>query len=185
MSTRNCDITPPPGPGPASSRCSCPSGLATRAHQLYIRAMPRRASIAIHLLLAAQILLPLHYYACNCDKRDERFAWRMFSPTRVEKCGTQFFVGDDKRPVKISKTFHNAWLGIAQRGRKQVIEAMARRLCKENPEQRVRVRVQCENVPRVSAGRPGLLYDPNREESDDEVEMVSRGLFDFCSTGAL
>jgi len=153
---------------------------------MYIAAkMPRRESIAIHLLLAALILLPVHYYACNADKRDERFAWRMFSPTRVEKCSAQFYVGDEPRPIRTSKHFHNAWVGVAQRGRRQVIEGMAQALCERNPDTAVRVRVQCEQSPGAASQNKALLYDPSQDESTDKIELVSRGLFNFCMTGSL
>jgi hypothetical protein len=147
--------------------------------------MPRRASIAIHLILAAQIVFPLHYYACNSDMRDERFAWRMFSSTRVEKCSAQFFVGDSPRAIRASSEFHNAWVGIAHRGRQQVIRGMAHALCEKNPDTSVRVRVQCEQAPGAAARNKSLLYDPNQDESTEQVELVSRGLFDFCVTGDL
>jgi hypothetical protein len=153
---------------------------------MYIPAtMPRRASIAIHIILAAQIVFPLHYYACNSDMRDERFAWRMFSSTRVEKCSAQFFIGDAQQPIRSSSEFHNAWVGIAHRGRRQVITAMAEALCERNPGTSVRVRVQCEQDPGVAAKNRGILFDPNQDESNEKVELVSRGLFDFCETGAL
>lgn len=147
--------------------------------------MPRRASIAIHILLAAQIVFPLHFYACNSDMRDERFAWRMFSSTRVERCSAQFFVGDALRPIRASSEFHSAWVGIAQRGRQQVIKAMAATLCDKNPDTAIRVRVQCEQTPGVAGRDKALLYEQNQEESNDKVEMVSRGLFNFCVTGDL
>ncbi len=153
---------------------------------MYIPAtMPRRESIAIHLLLAALILSPMHYYACNGDKRDERFTWRMFSPTRVQKCSAQFFVADAPRPIRAATVFHNAWVGVAHRGRKQVIEAMATKLCELNPETSVRVRVQCEQSPGAAAKDKRLLYDPEQDESNDTIELVSRGLFDFCVTEEL
>ena len=163
------------------------SGLHSSPTSLYeyIPAMPRRASIAIHILLAAQLLLPMHYYACNSDKRDERFAWRMFSPTRIEKCSAQFFLGDVEQAIRTTAFFHSAWIGIAQRGRQSVISAMAQRLCDDNPNMAVRVRVQCEQAPGVARTDKRLLYDPSRTESDDQIEMVSRGVFDFCTIGAL
>ncbi len=153
---------------------------------MYISAtMPRGASIAIHTLLAVLILLPMHYYACNGDMRDERFAWRMFSPTRIEKCSAQFFVGDEPSAIKSAQHFHNAWVGIAHRGRRQVIEAMAEALCKRNPDTAVRIRVQCEQYPGATSRNRALLYDAKQAESTDDIELVSRGLFDFCTTGAL
>jgi hypothetical protein len=131
-----------------------------------------------------QFALPLHYYLFRHDKRDERFAWRMFSPTRIERCGTQFFLGDSDRPIRASKYFHNAWVGLAQRGRQQVVESMAQRLCKDHPGQAVRVRIQCEQSPHSARGRRDL-YDPARRDSDERIELVSAGAFDFCTTGSL
>lgn len=153
---------------------------------MYIAATLRdRVSIAIHLLLAALIFAPMHYYTCNSDKRDERFAWRMFSPTRVEKCSAQFFVGEAPRAIRASTQFHNAWVGVAQRGRKQVLRAMAAALCERNPDKGVRVRVLCERRPGAAASNKALLYNPNLSESNEDVEVVSRGLFDFCVTESL
>lgn len=158
--------------------------------------MRDRVSIAIHLLLAALILAPMHYYTCNGDKRDERFAWRMFSPTRVEKCSAQFFLGEAPRAIRTSTEFHNAWVGVAQRGRKQVLRAMASALCEQNPDTSVRVRVLCERYPGAAARHAAeaarnptlpqsLLLDPNLSESNKDVELVSRGLFDYCVTESL
>lgn len=147
--------------------------------------MSRRTSIVIHVILAALLLTPLHYYLYNTDKRDERFAWRMFSPVRVESCGTQFFVGVDPKPIKTSSKFHNAWAGIAQRGWQQAISVMTQRLCDDNPETPVRVRILCEQFPQSTADNRQLLYDPKRTESDERVQLVARGLFNFCETGSL
>ena len=147
--------------------------------------MSPRTSIAIHVILALLIAAPLHYYWVNHDKRDERFAWRMFSPTRVESCGAQFLLGADKTPIKASDTFHSAWVGLAQRGRQQIIVAMGHRLCQEHPDSELHIRLQCETRPGSAAGKKGALFDQRRETSDDDVEVIARGLFNFCDTGAL
>ena len=146
--------------------------------------MTRRTSIAIHAVLLVLIATPLHYYLANDDMRDERFAWRMFSPIRSETCGTQFLLGENRTALKASDTFHSAWVGLALRGRKQVIEAMGNRLCETFPGQELRIRVQCETHP-GSTPKKGALYDRSRKASDDDVEIVAPGLFDFCATGAL
>jgi hypothetical protein len=147
--------------------------------------MRRRTSVAIHAVLLVLLAAPLHYYLVNNDQRDERFAWRMFSPIRSEKCGAQFRLGPNRTALKASDTFHSAWVGLAQRGRQQIIEAMGKRLCKEFPEQELRIRVQCETRPGSTAQKKGALYDRTRETSDEDVELVTRGLFDYCETGAL
>ncbi len=147
--------------------------------------MNKRTSIAVHAILVVLIAAPLQYYLLNDDRRDERFAWRMFSPLRSEKCGTQFLLGENKAPIKASDSFHSAWVGLAQRGRQQVIEAMGRVLCEQHSGQPLRIRIQCETHPGSTDGKKGALYDRRREASDDDVELVARGLFDFCETGAL
>ena len=143
--------------------------------------MPQRASIAIHLIVAALIAIPFRYYVSD-DKRDERFAWRMFSPIRVERCNTQFFLGDAQRPIKASKYFHNAWINIASRGRKNVVEAMAAKLCQLHPETEVRVRMLCEERPGIARENPTLW---RASESSEDIEVVSSGLFDLCETKRL
>jgi hypothetical protein len=128
--------------------------------------------IIIHAFLAVQIALPLHYYAGRADKNDERFAWRMFSPVRMIRCGhgpdlrspPEFRV--DGRPIAPGQIFHEAWLTIAGRGRADVIEAMALELCRRNPGKAVGVRYSCRQL-------------------DGEVRVMSSGGFDVCRTGAL
>jgi len=145
--------------------------------------MNRREAIGIHLILCALLAIPLHYYTLNDDKRDERFSWRMFSPVRSERCGTQFFVDDLK--VRASQHFHNAWVGIAQRGRKQVILKMAQTLCHKFPGKSVGVRIQCEQTPNSTVRNRALLEGTERGESDERVELVSIGAFDICEMGVL
>ncbi len=147
--------------------------------------MTRRTGIAIHAVLLVLLAAPAHYYVMNDDPRDERFAWRMFSPIRSEKCGTQFLLGEKRTALKASETFHSAWVGLAKRGRQQVITAMGTRLCEKYPDQALRIRVQCETHPGSTAKAQAALYDRAREASDEDVELVARGLFDFCETGAL
>lgn len=109
--------------------------------------MSRRGSlIFIHVFLAVQLILPLSYYLWRQDRNDERFAWRMFSYERMVNCSPQFFVGDSQRPFGLHSKFHDAWVSAAQRGRRQVVEAMAARLCKDNPNTPVKVRLVCQNT---------------------------------------
>jgi hypothetical protein len=77
--------------------------------------------------VALQLVLPLHYYMVRIDSHDERFAWRMFSPTRMVTCDVAFTVDD--QPVAMHREFHQAWNEIAIRGRRVVIEEMGAHLC--------------------------------------------------------
>jgi hypothetical protein len=94
--------------------------------------------------LAIQLLAPLHYYLLRDDKNDERFAWRMFSPTRGLTCDPDFFV--DGRDIGKGAPFHEAWWKIAGRGRVVVLEAMGRKLCRDNPDRTVRLKVTCTTI---------------------------------------
>jgi hypothetical protein len=100
--------------------------------------------IVIVLIVASQLLLPLHYYLARRDPHDERFAWRMFSPMRMTKCTPRFSI--DNVPVDLRTQFHEAWIEVAKRGRFTVIEQMAARLCEKNPGTAVHVVVECRYV---------------------------------------
>jgi hypothetical protein len=96
--------------------------------------------------LAVQLLLPLHYYVLRHDPHDERFAWRMFSPMRMTRCQAQFTVGT--KPIVLGATFHEAWIEMVERGRFVVIEAMAERLCEQNPGSAVELSLDCSYIDR-------------------------------------
>ena len=109
--------------------------------------MTRRGTLTfIHVFVAVQVALPLTYYVARDDRFDERFAWRMFSAERSADCQPLFRVGEATRPVALGGMFHEAWVTIAQRGRQDVLDAMGRRICAENPGQPVRLNVTCELV---------------------------------------
>ncbi|MBA3391604.1 MAG: hypothetical protein H0T89_03115 [Deltaproteobacteria bacterium] len=100
--------------------------------------------VVILVIVATQLLLPLHYYTVRRDPHDERFAWRMFSPMRMTRCTSQFTVND--APVPLGGAFHEAWIEIASRGRFMVIEEMAAKLCNDRPGSSVRVKLTCTYV---------------------------------------
>ena len=104
----------------------------------------RSALIFVHVFVALQLVLPLTYYVAREDRFDERFAWRMFSAERMARCNPVFRVGDSPRPEPLGETFHEAWVTIAQRGRKDVVDAMARRLCADHPDQQVKLEMTCQ-----------------------------------------
>lgn len=104
--------------------------------------------------LAAQLLIPLHYYLLRRDPHDERYAWRMFSPTRMVRCRATFEI--DNQPVNLGAEFHEAWLTMVERGRVVVIEQMARRLCEEHPGKAVDVTLQCKYLDKPPATYGGF-----------------------------
>jgi hypothetical protein len=98
----------------------------------------------IGVWIAIQVLAPLQYYLLRDDHHDERFAWRMFSPTRMMTCDPRFSV-DGQRQV-LGTIFHEGWVEIAKRGRFVVLEAMGRRLCQLHPGHEVVLDLQCTTV---------------------------------------
>jgi len=98
----------------------------------------------IVVFVAIQVLAPLHYYLVRDDKKDERWAWRMFSPTRMLSCDATFLV--DNQPAQLHATFHEAWIEIARRGRFAVLEAMGARLCRDHPGAEVRLDLRCRTL---------------------------------------
>lgn len=98
----------------------------------------------IAAFVAIQLALPATYYLVRRDPRDERWAWRMFSPTRMEKCDPAFTVGGAPQPL--AGVFHEAWIELARRGRREVIEAMAQHLCQRHPGKSVRVTLTCTSL---------------------------------------
>lgn len=122
-----------------------------------------------------QIALPVSYYLTRdrsrAERYDERFAWRMFSAERMVRCQPVFLVGEARTPVRLHSQFHEAWVTIARRGRQDVLEAMARRLCRERPGQEVRLELTCQE-PAAPGERP-------------RREVLEEGLWDLCPDGRL
>lgn len=100
--------------------------------------------VVILAFVTLQLLAPLHYYTVRQDRHDERFAWRMFSSTRMMECEVAFRV--DRQPVRLAQTFHEAWIEIARRGRLVVLEAMGARLCRDHPGSEVILDLRCLTV---------------------------------------
>lgn len=93
------------------------------------------------LYLVVQLAVPAAYYA-RSDRHDERFSWRMFSPMRMTTC--QPVARVDGRPVALAAHFHEAWIQLARRGRRSVLEEMGRTLCRKHPGAAVTLEVVCE-----------------------------------------
>ena len=122
------------------NEASLPSSLGPRARALG-RWLTRWPGLFIAGFLALQLLLPLDYYLARRDRHDERFAWRMFSSTRMVRCTLAMTVDD--QAVDLNREFHEAWLALAARGRRTVIEAMGRRLCARHKGAVVIARAEC------------------------------------------
>ncbi|MCB9791826.1 MAG: hypothetical protein H6741_03780 [Alphaproteobacteria bacterium] len=115
--------------------------------------MDRRALFAGGLLLL-QALLPLRYYTGTSDIYDERFAWRMFSPVRMLRCGAKFSAEGEE--LKLSREVHSAWITLVGRGRFDVTEAVGARICATHPGEEVTLHYVCDQLggERVTVSQP-------------------------------
>ena len=111
--------------------------------------LAKRTDLLIAGLIAFQTLVPLSYYLGG-DRSDERFAWRMFSAERMARCRPVFRVGEDGAPVRLGATFHEGWVEMANRGRRDVLQGMADRLCRDNPGQAVLLELTCEEIDKTT-----------------------------------
>jgi hypothetical protein len=126
-------------------------------------------------VIAAQLLLPLHYYTARRDLHDERFAWRMFSPTRMTTCAVSLTA--DGEPVNPDRWFQQAWSQTAARGRRGVIEAMAAHLCKKH--EVVTARVSCTEMVAIGSLPPPPPGKSRYEHYRGEPQPMG-GSFNMC-----
>ena len=108
----------------------------------------------ILVVIAAQLLLPLHYYTARRDLHDERFAWRMFSPIRMTECAVRATL--DGAPLPLEREFHEAWIALARRGRSVVVEQMGARLCEKYAQKPVVFHLDCKYVGQPSQSFGGF-----------------------------
>ena len=98
----------------------------------------RLITLFIAVYLTWQIVLPLRYYLHE-DRRDERFAWRIFSaliiaPYRCDVHVQEFAVGREiGREVDLSDTLHDAWTVALRLGHDAVVERFLHARCKSSP----------------------------------------------------
>ena len=89
----------------------------------------RLISFGIAAYLAWQLLLPLRYYQAEI-RRDERFAWRIFSALAIApyQCDVrlqEFAAGDRTgRDVDLSRTVHDAWTAALRQGQDVVVDRL-------------------------------------------------------------
>lgn len=106
----------------------------------------------IALFLLVQLALPATYYL-RSDRHDERFSWRMFSTMRMATCEPEVKAGG--QPVALASKFHEAWIELARRGRRSVLEAMGERLCRDHRGQEIVIWLRCrylDNSERTFGG---------------------------------
>jgi len=88
------------------------------------------------LLVAIQIAIPASYYLVRDDREDERFAWRMFSAVRLQRCEVDAFEGAALEPasglreIDLRRALHASWQRALERGRRSVIEQFLELRCR-------------------------------------------------------
>ena len=103
-----------------------------------------RRDLFILAVVVLQGLLPLHYYLGASHPYDERFAWRMFSETRLVNCQVKFEAQNEEIPLK--RSFHSAWITLLKRGRPSVVQGVQERVCATHPEQSVTLTYRCRQL---------------------------------------
>jgi hypothetical protein len=109
------------------------------------------------LLVAVQVAIPASYYLLRADREDERFAWRMFSALRLQRCQVQAYDLDERggaHSVALSRALHASWIGSLERGRERVVERFLTTRCERAGVVAALLERRC-----VEAGDPARLRD--------------------------
>jgi hypothetical protein len=116
----------------------------------------KRINLLISLVLAASVFIPATYYM-NDDRRDERYAWRMFSAQRAEVCDAKVVeqrvsaTGTSTRhDLNLVVTIHQAWVSGLKLGRPDIVQRFFDYRCEQPEVHQVVLTRDC----RSGAGRP-------------------------------
>ena len=84
------------------------------------------------LWMLVHLATPLRYYLGD-DIYDERFAWRMFSAVRVQRCDVAVteVTNGSARPVQVMQVLPAPWAALLERGRVRVIDRFLAWRCDE------------------------------------------------------
>jgi hypothetical protein len=135
----------------------------------------RAAQVGAALWLAFHVLVPLRYYVLpGHDPYDERFAWRMFSAVRVQRCEVtvEETILDTPRPVRLVTWLPMPWIALVERNRPAVQRGLLSFRCDaETRPRRVEVRSRC-----VEAS--GERARPIRRAIDCETRVITEDLLE-------
>jgi len=113
------------------------------------------------LLVALQIAIPAAYYVRG-DRDDERFAWRMFSAVRVQRCrvrGLDSVGAERPRRIELDGALHSGWVRALERGRERVIERFLRTRCQRSSVTSSELRRECEDAANRELGAERFAFD--------------------------
>jgi hypothetical protein len=109
-----------------------------------------RAAVAVAAVLFCgwQVATPIERHLG--DRRDERFAWRMFSPDRLQRCHAWVDVRRAAPSGKVRivrpdlrRELHAGWIGALTRGRPRVVDAYLRSRCADESVRAVTLQRRC------------------------------------------
>jgi hypothetical protein len=130
----------------------------------------RVAQVGAALWLAFHLLVPLRYYVLpDHDSYDERFAWRMFSAVRVQRCEVtvEETIVDAPRQVRLSTWLPMPWISLVERNRPAVQRGLLGFRCEaETHPRRVEVTSRCVEA----SGDP---LPPIRRAIDCETRAIT------------
>ena len=120
----------------------------------------------IFVFLLAQLLIPLTYYTMRDNPYDERFAWRMFSATRLYQCNVEFREGraNATRPVRLGGVVHQAWINHLRRNRAEVAAALLLRRCEEPTVEEASITTICQSANGEALPQTRYLRDCDADE---------------------
>ncbi len=123
------------------------------------------------LLVVLQVAIPASYYLRG-DRDDERFAWRMFSAVRVQRCSVRAFESDGAerlRRVELDSALHSGWVRALERGRKRAIERFLRQRCQRPSVTSSELRRDCKDAAERELGVEHFVLDCRRAELTREI----------------
>lgn len=147
------------------------TGTASEGHTPAAR---RRITMLIGAFLLLQLAVPLTYYFRD-NPYDERFAWRMFSAIRLQRCRASAWQTSaaGRETLNLSRVTHQAWINILQRNREDVIEAFLDRRCEEPGVEAVTLRNDCASP---TGERAAFEYSESCDTG--EITWPEHGAFD-------
>jgi hypothetical protein len=127
-----------------------------RAHDARVRRTIREGGRAadrfILAYLVVQIALPLAYYAGLRAPTDERFAWRMFSAVRLDRCEVEVSekvrggAAETIRKLPLQEIVQEAWIHELERGQPRVVDRLLRRACEDAQVREVTFSRRCRAI---------------------------------------
>ena len=139
------------------------------------RRLRRLIGVGVAVYLVWQIAVPLRYYLRD-DRRDERFAWRIFSvlaiaPYRCEVHVQELAHGARFGPeVNLGHTLHDAWIVMLRQGQDAVVSRVLRTRCLESGPQVDAV--EYSRLCRRPDGGPAPRMRVRRDCRSGEVSVV-------------